>query len=177
MEKNQYYCIEDYRKIKWASTSVSQPHQNIYFKLVKRLIYALKILSILQCYKEQDIPFLFFLSDFFLLTGHRGIALGHSPFSLHPPTTNICCKSATPKPNCLQLTQKAIKKLFLCSSWKERQPDVWLVDPALFWPLSVGRTAAEEGSQQVVLMKVNIAKKELTIFFMEEKDMWKSFFY
>lgn len=76
--------------------------------------------------------FFFFLTDFFLLAGHRGIALGHSPFSLHPPTTNICCKSATPKPNCLQLTQKAIKKLFLCSSWKERQPDVWLVDLALF---------------------------------------------
>lgn len=53
----------------------------------------------------------FFKWFFFPLTGHRGIALGHSPFSLHPPTTNICCKSATPKPNCLQLTQKAIKKI------------------------------------------------------------------
>lgn len=79
--------------------------------------------------------FLFFFACviFFFLAGHRGIALGHSPFSLHPPTTNIWCKSATPNPNCLQLTQKAIKKkLFLCSSWKERQPDVWLVDLALF---------------------------------------------
>lgn len=49
----------------------------------------------------------FFLVIFFL-TGHKGIALGHSPFSLHPPTTNICCKSETPKANCLQLTQKVI---------------------------------------------------------------------
>lgn len=121
--------------------------------------------------------FFFFKWFFFLLTGHRGIALGHSPFSLHPPTTNICCKSATPKPNCLQLTQKAIKKLLLCSSWKERQPDVWLVDLALFWPLSVGRTAAEEGSQQVVLMKVNVAKKRACNFFHERKIYFKYFFY
>jgi len=58
-------------------------------------MHALKILSVIGSRHP------FFKVIFFPLAGHRGIALGHSPSSLHPPTTNICCKSASPKPNCL----------------------------------------------------------------------------
>lgn len=44
--------------------------------------------------------------------------------------------------------------------------------------LSVGRTAAEEGSQQVVLVKVNIAKKKKKKFaiFFHERKIYLEFF-
>lgn len=42
--------------------------------------------------------------------------------------------------------------------------------------LSVGRTAAEEGSQQVVLVKVNIAKKKKFAIFFHERKIYLEFF-
>lgn len=92
-----------------------------YFRLCLFKAYILSLWNVLHIHSKfwayfnarrikTFLSFFFACVIFFFLAGHRGIALGHSPFSLHPPTTNIWCKSATPNPNCLQLTQKAIKK-------------------------------------------------------------------